>query len=165
MGTVHNSDTVEQVIRAAGVQTATEMPPRTLSNQIVPVMEVNPRLVKSLNIIRSGSLSNATSATVHTCHSTKETYLWAAQLTSVKDVTATTAGQAMKVTPFGDNTARNILTISALTLTAESPSSASIALFKPIRLKAGSTITITATTATGNVNVNGNVILEEVEPQ
>jgi len=120
----------------------------------IPVIEVNPKLVKNLKVL-SGVATNATSSTLLTTPVNQDIYICGAQLSIIKDVTSTSTYSSIR---FTDETEAVIalVAIPSLTLTAQTQSVA-VTLTKPIKCKRGTTITITNTTNVANISAYAQV--------
>lgn len=157
MGTVHNSETINEMVKAAGIQTANELPTRTLSNQIVPVMEVNPKLTRITDFARTATLTNGTSTTLITAPAlaTKQKlFITGANLSYIKDATATSTGMVVQSTV--DSQTINLVQCVGLTLTAAN-GAMSQTFNPPLQIDPGATITIASSTGTANVSVRGSI--------
>lgn len=124
-----------------------ESSPVFVNDIISPVVDVSPKTT----IVKSASAVNATSATIYTTPTDRDFYLTGAMLSTIKDVTAQSTGESIKV--FIDGTQVNILTIISITLTVQTDS-VSISYDK-IKLDRGSTIVVTNGSGVANVSSNG----------
>ena len=96
MGQIHNSETVNEAVLVVGSQTGNELPPKTYSNTVVPVMELNPKILAPINEVGQyeGSTSNST---VYTTPSKGKFYLTNVCLCSQSDATSTNTKTMVKV--------------------------------------------------------------------
>jgi hypothetical protein len=121
--------------------------PSQISNTIIPVVDVTPFYhKKSKCIALTGSLTNATTATMFT--TTKDTYITACMLTITADVTATCTEIGLKCVDESGAT-RSILTLLKQTLTAGSQS-ISQAIPIPLFIPKNTIITLTSDTNVAN---------------
>lgn len=153
MATIYNSDLTKELTQAAGLQQARDIIPNQLAEKVVPVMEVNPNILRKNNFVFSASSINATSTTLTTVPSDKEFWITNIVLSMIKDVTATSVYSRILGTPHSGPT-QALLEIIGLTLTVQSGQQV-INLNAPIRMKAGTTITIVNSTNVGNVSATG----------
>lgn len=147
--------------KSAGIQVSKDRIPTELAEKVVPVLEVNPKLLRNCNIVKSTSAVNSTSGTLYTTPTNQDFYLCAAELSVIKDATATSTSSTITCTPKG-GAASIILRIMGLTLTAQE-NSISISLRFPILLERGTTITVTNSTNVGNVSSSGTIFGYVVE--
>lgn len=149
MATIYNSDLTKELVQGAKIQQATDRIPSQLGDVVIPVMEVNPKLLRRVNVIKVAAAINATSSTVYTTPTDKDFYLTAGSLSVVKDATATSVASTLTATTDFD-TGVSILRIATLTLTVQNDTQTQ-SWIPPILLKRGTNITVTNSTATGNV--------------
>lgn len=159
MATIYNSDLFKELKDGGKIQQLKDDIPNQLAEKIVPVMEVNPKFFRRCNLIKRGSASNATSATVYTTPTDRDFFLCAACLSVVKDATATSVLSTIRVFPegAGSATTQDILVVGGISLTAQSEI-VSISLPYPIKVERGSNIVITNSTNVGNVLATGSII-------
>jgi len=72
MAKIYNSELTNEIVRAARIQQNVDEIPSELSNQVVPVMEVNPRLTRTVSIVRS---LMASTGTIYTTPTNQDFYL------------------------------------------------------------------------------------------
>ena len=156
MGTkIYNSDLTRELREGARIQTATDATPTEIADKVVPVMEVNPKLLRVINYNQAGAATNATSTSIVTLPLDKDIFVTNASLSFQKDVTATTT--FIRLNGVLENGQTIVLLASGcLTLTVESHDLA-ISFPVPIKLKKGSSISVTASTNTGNFNAFASV--------
>ena len=91
MATIYNSDLFKEMASAGALQQAVDKIPNQLAEKVVPVMEVNPKLFRRINIIKQDDLQNATSSTTYTTPTDKDFFLTNLNFSYIKTNTATTA--------------------------------------------------------------------------
>jgi hypothetical protein len=155
MAQIHNSDLSKELIKGGRLQVSRDIVPNQLAEKVVPVMEVNPRLLKTSQIVRGNTATNATSATIYTTPTDRDFYLTGASIAVIKDVTSTSTESSIKVTI--DGSTQRLLSISGITLTAQS-SANSINFQNPIKIDRNTTIIVTNTANTANINAWGNIV-------
>lgn len=160
MATIHNTDLTKELKDGGRLQQLKDVIPSQLADKVVPVMEVNPKLLRNLEI-RDATATNATSATILTTPATgQDVYLIGASLSMIKDATATsTASRVVLATDAGSY---SILNIAGLTLTAQSETM-TIALPRPIKLARNTTVTVRNSTNVGNVTSIGAIFYYVVD--
>lgn len=155
MVTINNSTTIQELRQAAAIQAGKDAIPTNLSNQVVPVIEVNPKLLRICTLARRGStLSNATSATVYTTPADKDFYLVGATLSMIKDVTSQST--LVTLTATVDGTSAALLVIKGLSLTIGAQTISNNWNF-PIKIDRNTNITITSDSGVANIGASGIV--------
>jgi len=131
MALINNTDLITELIAGAKINTASERVPNQIAEKVVPVMEVNPKLLKEITIVRSLT----TGGTIYTTPADKDFYLVGTYI-EVTNVSATAAGSAtITVTPFYENAVKKVNSISTETTAAITSVSTSSNLMLPIPLK------------------------------
>lgn len=154
MATIYNTDLTKELKDGAKIQQIRDVIPSQLAEKVVPVMEVNPKLLRRCNIARSDVAINATAQTIYTAPTDKDFYLCGASCAVIKDATATSTNTAVVCSPAeGGNTA-NVISIAGLTLTAQENCN-SIMFSPPLLIKRGTAIQVTNSTNVGNVTGRG----------
>jgi len=119
--------------------------PDQLDEVVVPVFDVMP----PANLIRTVSANNTGAAqTIYTVPADQDFYLTSATLSLIKDATSTSTGTQIKVTI--DGTARNILYIASITLTAQQAQMTQAYRF-PIKVDRGTNITLEHSAGVANI--------------
>lgn len=162
MATINNGKIIKSIIDKAKIQTATDKVPNQLAEKVVPVMEVNPQHDFDLKIA-SGTVSDATDGTIHTCHATKKTYLVSATVSVAKDVVSDSVYTWVRIRPFGQATDQVAINMRYEPITVGSNLIASLNPVQPILLEKSSVIGITNSTATASIDTGFSVIYFEVE--
>ncbi len=151
---IYNTDLINEVREVAKIQQLTDTIPKILGQTIVPVIDVNPKHARIINIVQKQAIINSTSGTIYYTPLDKDFYLCGAQLSMIKDSTATSLYSIIQATPFGKTSSVEILMIAGLSLTAQNDS-ISISFEKPIRLARGTNINLAKSTNVGNVTASG----------
>ena len=156
---IQAKEVIDKISEDLKVQPAMTVP-RTLSKDIQLSYNVNPeRLIK----VASASANDATSATIHTTHATKDTYLVGASLTVAKSVLVISIFSTIKCFPFGESAALEVMRLRYEPLTAGDTAMAQT--FPPIKLERGSIISVTNGNAVPSIDATGFVFFYEVDPQ
>jgi len=155
MATINNSSLTKEIIDGAKIAIAYDVVPSQIADKVVPTMEVNPKLLRVCNIIKTDSAVNAASATIYTTPSDKDFFLTGAFLSVIKDATSTSSGTYLRVYDT-NGVAIYPLYISSLTLTAQSES-ISENFSVPIKLGRNYTVAVLNTTNVANINATAGI--------
>lgn len=153
---IYNSNLTKEIIDGAKLQVQDGNIPSEIGNTVVPVMEVNPNMLKKCNILRHGSISNQTTTTLYVTPSDKDFYLCGCSLAMIKDNTSTSGMISINCTPSGSTSLYRPLAIPSLTLTAHNESN-SCSINPPILLKRASTITLDSSTNIANITAAATI--------
>jgi len=153
MATIYNSDLTKELVAGAKIQQSKELPPTQLAEKVVPVMEVNPKLLRVCNIVRS--TQGIAPTNVYTVPTNKDFYLvsaWVA-VTNIDN-----AGERVMTVTI-DNQAQILLQIEHEAAGAAAAASVASALSInpafPIKLDRGSNIVISGSHAKGTAGIIG----------
>lgn len=149
MAQINNSQLSKELIDGAKIQTSAEQIPTQLAEKVVPVMEVNPKMLRICNIVKRQTTTNSTSGTIYTTPTDKDFYLVSCSLNVIKDVTATSLFSTITCTI--DGLATQLLMIGGFTLTVQDRGIAESFSKTPIKIDRGTNITCTNSTNVGNV--------------
>lgn len=155
MATIYNSELQKEIAKGAKLQQAVDAIPSKLSDIVVPVMEVNPKILKNVNYSMDGTLTSATSSTISTLPSNRDFYLTNAHIGYYKDASATSTKFTLTVVINGAETV--LLTLNGIPTTAQN-NEIVISLNTPIKLDRGSLIRLRSSTAVANFTVYANVM-------
>lgn len=123
-----------------------------VSNQVVPVAEVNPTLVKPCNVVLGGTKSNSGASTVYTTPTSRDFYLNSLVFSITKDAACDMATGGAAATVVIEGVTQSIVLVPVITLTA-SDKQVNISFPKPIKLDRGSIIGIGGQTFAAGVCV------------
>jgi hypothetical protein len=155
MAQINNSQLSKEMIEGAKINISFDNIPTQIADKVIPTMEVNPKMLRICNIVKDGSATNATSATIYTTPTDKDFYLVSAQMSVIKDVTATSTNSF--VNAVIDGLTSTMMRIRGLTLTPQSET-ISISLNPPLKIDRGTNITIGNTTNVANVSASGSIV-------
>jgi hypothetical protein len=155
--TIYNSELTKEIIDGARLQTGTSVIPSELGQTVVPVMEVNPRLLRFANILKSATGNNSTSSTIYTTPVDKDFYLTGASLSVIKDVTATSVQTAINVVPIGFTTGSNICVLAGITLTPQTLA-VSQNFNPPLKIARNTVIATTNSANTANIRAEASIV-------
>ena len=139
MATIYNSDLQKEFTEGSRVQVAREGSVTQISQQVIPVMEVNPKLLRRVNIIAKVSAAG----TAYTCPADKDFYLTGCFLAGAISQAAKSGSQSLTITlPGGAATILNsnfVRTSAVLIDAGQSVSNQNYTI--PILCSRGSTLT------------------------
>lgn len=92
MAKIYNSELSKEITQGAKLQTAEGKIPNELAAQVVPVMEVNPKLLKPAKIVRYVAATTNATNTLYTTPTDKDFYLTGCMLTSAQDAASDNVG-------------------------------------------------------------------------
>jgi hypothetical protein len=159
---IYNSNLTKEIVDGAKLQLSQGQIPSELAEKVIPVMEVNPKLLRIANIVKSTSATNSTSAIIYTTPTDKDFYLTGANISNIKSALSTSTFSAINVILKGANVSNILLNLTGITLTAAN-GAYSQNFIPPILLKRGSEITITNSTNVAEIKSSGQIIGYEVD--
>jgi hypothetical protein len=139
MATINNSDLMKEIVEDAKIQINTDKVPSQLAEKVVPVMEVNPKFFRKINVIARAT----SSSTIYTAPTNKDFFLTAYNMSGVS-----TATGEIRLTVTPKNQAAIIIgTIELGNTVAVDISSDNITqnFDRPILIERGSAITLAST--------------------
>ena len=143
MATITNSEVIQEIRDSAKIQAGMESIPNQLENKVIPVMEVNPKLLRRINIVKTATANAATSATIYTTPTDQDFYLVSLTLSMIKDSSATSVESS--ITAIIDGATIKVASIVGITLTAQNDS---ISLTFPFPMKIDKNTSIYVTNST-----------------
>lgn len=151
MANIYNSDLTKELVEGAKLQLSREYPPNQIADKVVPVMEVNPKLLRRTNLVRNfSSTTTAGSTTLVTAENSKDIFITGISVHIVKDAVCDAATGNVSFTLNIDGAARTIISLGLITLTAQQISR-EVIFENPIKIDRGSSITYSSTTFTAGV--------------
>jgi len=157
MVTINNTDLMNELRDVAKIQAGRDMIPNVMSNQVVPVVNVNPKDYRR-NMVASASRGVTGTYSIITLNAGRRFFLTNINIELIKDVLCDVASGVISVTATIDGVSTIIHSIPVLTLTAQSNTIA-IQFKNPIAIDIGTTISQTGTYANGtmwrNVSISG----------
>jgi hypothetical protein len=155
MANINNSQLSKELIDGAKIQTSFDKIPTQLADKVVPVMEVNPKMLRMCNVAKSSTATNATSATLYTTPTDRDFYLCGLALSTIKDVTSTSLSSGITTTINGASV--TLLSIASLSLTVQN-SSTNLVISPPILVDRGVTIAVTNSTNVANITSRASLV-------
>lgn len=157
MAQIYNSDLIKEVIDGAKIQIAHDNFPNQLAEKVVPVMEVNPKLLRTISVVKHNNILNSSSATIYTTPVGKSFYITAAILSMQKDATSISKYCAITIDLPDGTTSQRLLNIAGLSTTALN-NAITISFPIPILIKENSAINVvTEDISLGNVIASGSI--------
>jgi hypothetical protein len=153
---IYNSDLTKELREAAKIMTSVDATPTEIAEKVVPVMEVNPKILRRSNIVLNTRMVNNTAATIYTVPTDRDFYLVSAMLSFIKDATSTATEVNLRLKDELGISQR-IMEFECLTLTAQADSMCITFPF-PVKVPSGAPITINCTTNNANISVSGCII-------
>jgi len=163
MAQIHNTELFKELREGGKLQPLTQNIPSELAEKVVPVMEVNPKMLWTVNKCISESYSDSVGATIYTCPQNKDTYFVGGLITVSKDANATSIYSRITIVPKTLGQAASILIVRYEPLTAMSNISMNRELKFPILLARGSAIIVTNSAANASIDISAEVQLIEVD--
>ena len=154
MAKIYNSELFRELTQGGKIQTSIDRIPSELAEKVVPVMEVNPKLLKELNIIKNTEAFNTTSATIYTTPSDKDFYLTGYALSVTKDAGSTSQKSWISCTINGATTI--IVRIETINGQIDSGNLSHTFLY-PIKIDKNTTITVNNSTAVASIQANATI--------
>lgn len=159
MATIYNSELMKELANAARLQQSRDKIPDQITDKVMPVMEVNPRLLKFSEICKYNTAINALEVTIYQVPTYAEFYLTSVFISVIKDATATSLYSRVRITINGVSC--YLCQIPGITLTAQNQS-ATISFPFPIKCDKGTLIVLQNSTNVGNVSSVGMITGYEV---
>jgi hypothetical protein len=150
MAEIYNSDLTKELIEGAKIQLMKDRVPTQLADKVVPVMEVNPKMLRKTEFVKNGLLSDSLSSLVFTTSSTTKTMITSFIFSYRKDAVATAL--LFNLTAVINGVTTNIATLRGTAATAESDN---IALnFPPLEIDPGTNVNITSDSADAAIRLS-----------
>lgn len=155
MSLFRNNTTLLQIREALGLQQATDKIPIP-----IPVVEVNPRLLRQCNIVKANQSTGAT-VTVYTTPSDRDFYICAATLSFQKDAASTCTYSSLTITI--DGTSVSLLRVTGIASTVQNDS-VTISLPFPLKIDRGTNIQIAHAVNSATVQSQATIIGFTLDP-
>lgn len=130
--------------------------PSKVQDTIIPVVEINPSLLRTVSVIRSSTKSTTGTGTIYTTPSNQDFYLTSATLTLIADAACDNTSVVLKTIVDGASSGRDVLIIGKPTLTATQITQ-TIALKYPIKVDRNTAITYGGTFTVGAMTVSVSI--------
>jgi hypothetical protein len=144
---IYNSNLTKELIEGARLQQNQSGIPSEIAEKVIPVMEVNPKLLRITNysgLINGTATGNITAVT----SATKETYITDLVISVIKDVVCDVTTGRIQLAAVINGQSINLASIAVIALTAQNIN-LSISLVNPLKVDLGSTITFTGAFTAG----------------
>ena len=150
MAIIYNSDLSKELVDGAKIQQNIDSIPNQLADKVVPVMEVNPKILRKVNLIQTGASVSTGTVSTGSIALGKNFFLTSIIATMIKDAACDVATGTLNIatTLYETNAATTIGTIPVITLTAASKD-VIIDFARPVRLANGASLTLTGTFSLG----------------
>lgn len=158
MATIYNSDLTKELTDVAKLQVGKEIIPNQIAEKVVPVIDVNPKHARRVNIVKKATVSGInTSVSIYDVPADIDFFLTGFSLSFVNGATSQATLASLTLTPKEMNVSTTIGAIGNITGVAGSVYAFNDFQSCPIQLKRGSTLTL----VTNGVNV-GDALLNGV---
>jgi len=163
MTNINNAQAMKELVSAANLQLGYDEVPNKLASSIVPVININPKDYRRVNLHKAAAASNTTSTTIYTTPTDRDVFLTFAALSVIKDAANTSAASFINIGIEGGGAVGvPILKIAGIASTAQSGSQ-TITLNPPIKLLRGYAIAVGNGAGDGNIRADaiiGGYIVE-----
>jgi len=149
MATIYNTELLKELRDGIKGQQLTGSFPNKLASAVVPVMEVNPKLLRRTTIIREKLVTNTAEATIYTTPTNQDFYLTGISMAYIKDATSQSTYQRVLVVTNGATS--NIAYLPQITLTA-GQANHFISFDKPVKIDRNTNISGGVGNATANIS-------------
>lgn len=159
MATIYNSDLSKELIEGAKIQTSREGIPTQIAEKVVPVMEVNPKLLRRVNVVRGISKTNTGAQVIYTTPTDKDFILTGVIYAVTKNAACDAATGRSGISVIIEGATQTIGMVSILTATASDQSN-SIDFPQGIKLDRGQNISTAGSTtyAAGNMSITATIL-------
>lgn len=148
MATNYNSELSKEFTEGGKIQISRDRIPTEFAEKVVPVMEVNPKFFRRINILSTSNKPTTGANTAYTTPTDRDFFLTNVQFSLIKDSTCDQATGTVTLTSTQDGVSKTIVAIPVITLTAQSES-IQVNFPYPIKLDRGVIVTTTATYTVG----------------
>jgi len=156
MVTIHNSDLFKELRDGARSQQLRDgVLPNQLAEKVVPVMEVNPKILRIINTVKEIGSSATGNTTIYTTPADRDFFLTSVYLTHTEDATSDGTGVYIQIV-LPDGVTTRVLRFLKTTLTAFN-NAMSLPFPRPILLKRNSTIIFVKAFTVGTTNTSGGI--------
>jgi hypothetical protein len=151
---IYNSDLNKELREGARLQEGQGSIPSEIAERVIPVMEVNPKLLRKINIIAKGEADNSVSEIIYTTPADSDFYMNSIQISMIKDVNSTSTKSYIQGVIDGETSARIFAMIKSISLTVQQ-SNYSVSFPIPVKMAKNSVISINNTTNVATVRAMG----------
>lgn len=155
MATNNNAITSDELRKAGSIQISVDSVPTKIADTIVPVIECNPKLLRRTDFIKTGNLADATTTTITTTPTDKDTFITNIVLSFIKDANATSTAVGVYATT-DDGLSQYLIYLPCLTLTAQTQT-ISFELANPLKLKRGTGVSLVSATAVASISAKATI--------
>lgn len=148
MAGINNSDLTRQLIDGAKINTSFDKVPNQLAEKVVPVMEVNPELLRKITVVDGEVRTTTGTLTGYTTSPTKKFFLTGFSASIIKDATCDLSTGGIYVQCTKNGVLKTLLSFSTITTTAQDHVKI-VQLSKPVELDKNTAILFTGTFSAG----------------
>lgn len=148
MAEIHNTDLLKELKDGAKLQQLKDIIPSQLAEKVVPVMEVNPKLFRNIDIVRQVPGTTTGSIIAYTTLTDRDFYLNFIVASYIKDVVCDAATGRIIVEATIGGASREIIGFPIINLTAQT-AIIGISFPIPIKIDRGTSISMSGTYTAG----------------
>lgn len=149
MAKIYNSDLTNEIEEGAKIQDRMDVVPNQIADKVVPTMEVNPNMLRKINLIKANANTGAAAISLYTAPAAttrQRVYLTSVQAAYSKNAACDAASGVLYVTIAQGGATLPILALPHTTLTQENQAQ-TLTLPKPLAIDPGSAVILTASGA------------------
>ena len=153
---IYNSELTRELREGARLQTSVDPTPTEIAEKVVPVMEVNPKLLKIINAHKYNEIATASGFNIMTTPIDKDFYLCNLDYSLIKDATSDMTSGTTYISAIINGETIRLCVFQTITLTAQQVY-VNISFPFPIKIDRGTNIASPSTGATvGNCRRAGS---------
>jgi hypothetical protein len=158
MGTkIYNSELSTELREGAKIQQGIDPTPSELADKVIAVMEVNPKLLRNIEILASAATTGTGASTIMTTPRDKDIYVTEITLGIIKDVLCDVATGTYAINTTINGVSRPLVNTPILTLTAQNQNLV-ISFSRPIKLDRNVTIALASASSTAGIFNRSTII-------
>lgn len=153
MAYIDNSDTQEELNDAIRGNTISNICPKTISGQVIPVININPKDYRVVNIVKDVNTTASGAVTLYTTPADKDFFLTSVTFSVVKDAACSHAGASrLRLAATINGETVGIAGVALLNLTAENKT-VGYGYSTPIKIDRGTALQSGLTFIAGNYSL------------
>jgi len=154
MTTVQSSTLIQEIIDTAKLNAGKDRVPSELRNEILPVIDVNPKHARIIDVVKGSAASTTGSTTLYTTPADADFYLVACNLTSAYNAAADSTRTSLACTIGGAS--KTLIAHKKISLTADAQTTP-VVLPIPLKIDRNSAITLQRTFTVGAGETEANI--------
>ena len=153
MAKINNTNTIKEVLDGAAIQTSHDQVPQELGKTVVPVMEVNPKLLRRVGFMESGTRTSSGSTTLVTLKTDRDVWVTGFVFSSNFDAASVVTTSELRLNIGGSQRTVQFALTNGEILQQEM----SHTFVTPILIDRGTNVYYTLVTSAGTYSVAANV--------